>query len=107
MPCKAMSQGFDSQNPDTPVPFCLSALAHEDLTDEPAFSLTPTGRAEIADAESIPLSALLKQRLEEFRAARAKREKARGKDLLEAVEAEDKAALLLAWTIDQAEAVQS
>lgn len=107
MPWNAMQSGSDSLNPDTPVPFTLSALAVEDLTGEPAYSLTPTGRAEVIAAETIPLTALLKARLDEFRAARKVREQARGKELLAAVEAEDKAALLLAWTLDQAEAVQS
>lgn len=103
MPSKAMIQYLDSVKPDS-RPLTLSALAWEDLTDEPAFNLTPTGRAEVVAAESIPLTTLLKQRLEEFRAARAKREQSRGKDLMAAIEAEDKAALMLAWTLDQAEA---
>lgn len=107
MPSKAMSLASDSQNLDVPVPYSLSPLAIEDLTGEPAYSLTPTGRAEVIAAETIPLTTLLKARLDEFRAARKVREQARGKALLEAIEAEDKAALMLAWTLDQAEAVSS
>jgi len=93
----------DSQNPDYRPPLTLSPLAIEDLTGEPVFSLTPNGRAEIAaaDPQSVTIKGLLKQRLEEFRAARLAREQARGKELLKAMEAEDKAALLLAWTLDQ------
>lgn len=79
----------------------LTPLAIEDLTGEPVYSLSPNGRAEMADADSVPLTGLLKQRLDEFRAARRAREKALGKELLKAMEVEDKAALLLAWTLDQ------
>jgi hypothetical protein len=82
-------------------PLVLSPLAIEDLTGEPVYSLSPNGRAEIADSDNVPLTGLLKQRLEEFRAARRAREKAFGKELLKAMDIEDKAALLLAWTLDQ------
>jgi hypothetical protein len=91
----------DSQNPESRPPLTLSPLAIEDLTGEPVFNLTPNGRAEIASVDAVPLTGLLKQRLDEFRAARRAREQARGKELLKAMEAEDKAALLLAWTLDQ------
>lgn len=91
----------DFLNPEDRPALDISALAFEDLNDSPAYSLTPTGRAEIASADSVPLTGLLKQRLDEFRAARKAREQARGKELLKAMEVEDKAALLLAWTLDQ------
>lgn len=106
MAAKSMTVS-DFNDPDTRPALALTPLAIEDLTDTPVYSLTPTGRAEVIAAETIPLTELLKQRLEEFRTARKVREQARGKELLAAVEAEDKAALLLAWTLDQAEAVQS
>lgn len=34
----------DSENSDSPVPFTLSPLAIEDLTDEPVYSFTPEGQ---------------------------------------------------------------
>lgn len=101
MATKAMTLALDSQSPEYRPPLLLTALAIEDLTGEPVYSLSPSARAEMADLESVPVTGLLKQRLEEFRAARKHREQARGKELLLAIEAEDKAALLLAWTLDQ------
>lgn len=71
------------------------------VEDKPCLTLTPAGRAEIVDAEAVPLTGLLKQRLDEFRAARQHREQAIGKELIKALDAEEKAALLLAWTLDQ------
>jgi ABC-type amino acid transport substrate-binding protein len=91
----------DSDNPDYRPPLTLSPLAFEDITGESAYNLTPTGRAEIVAADTVAITGLLKQRLDEFRAARRAREQARGKELLKAMEVEDKAALLLAWTLDQ------
>jgi len=92
----------DSQvQPEYRPPLVLSPLAIEDLTGEPAYFLTPNGRAEIASVDAVPLTGLLKQRLDEFRAARKAREAARGKELLKAMDIEDRAALLLAWTLDQ------
>lgn len=89
--------------PDAPVTLALSPLAIEDLTDTSVYQFTPTGRAEIVAAESIPMTTLLKLRIEEFRAARLAREKAGRKELLAALQAEEKAALLLAWTIENIE----
>lgn len=91
----------DFRDPDERPALTLSPLAIEDLTGEPAYTFTPNGRAELASVDAVPLTGLLKQRLEEFRTARRAREQARGKELLKAMEVEDKAALLLAWTLDQ------
>jgi len=75
MPTKAITQYADSQNPDTPVPFALSPLAIEDLTDEPVFRLTPAALAELATPtpqpqRRIPLTPLLEKYLTRFTAAK-------------------------------------
>ena len=91
--------GFD--NPDT-APFTLSPLAIEDLTGEPAFTLTANGRAEVAaeDLPTLPMTPLLVKRLQEFREAREAREKASKSDLGRAIAAEDVAALNVAWALE-------
>lgn len=106
MPSKA-TRVICNFEPDTPVTLSLSPLAIEDLTDTPCYALTPNGRAEVASMDAVPLTGLLKQRLEQFRAARHCREQARGEELLKAMKAEDEAALLLAWTLDQDSEVSS
>jgi len=100
MPFEAMSQSSDSQNLDTPVPFTLSPLAIEDLTDTPVYNLTPAGRAEMILEQQVTLTPLLEQRLQEFTAARIAREKARGRDVLPALTAEEAAAINLAWALE-------
>lgn len=101
MRTNAMIHASDSQNPEYRPPLSLTPLAIEDLTGESVFSLTPTGRAEIADHENVALTGLLKRRLDEFRAARIAREQAKGKTVIDAMKREENAALLLAWTLDQ------
>ena len=86
MPLEAMIQRSDSQDPEYRPPLTLSPLAIEDLTGEPVYSFTPAGRAETAAASTVPLTGLLKQRLEEFRVACRAREKSFGKELLKAME---------------------
>lgn len=56
-----------------------------------------------AAPDTIVLTPLLKQLIQQFRTARQHREQARGTEFALASEAEDKAALKLAWAIDQAE----
>ncbi len=86
--------------PDTPVALALSPLAIEDFTDTPVYTLTPIGRAEIASVDAVPLTGLLKQRLEEFKAAREAREQAPKGALVQAIDREDAAALNLAWALE-------
>lgn len=92
----------NSQDPESRPPLQLAPLAIEDLTDTPAYVLTPTGRAEIAleDVQSVPLTPLLVKRLEEFKAARQAREKAGKSELGKAIAAEDAAALNVAWALE-------
>ena len=91
-----------NSQPDERVPLDLSPLAIEDLTDTPVFTLTPTGRAEVAaeDLPTLPMTPLLVKRLEEFKAAREAREKASKSDLGRAIAAEDAAALNVAWALE-------
>lgn len=92
----------NSQDPESRYPLTFTDLAIEDLTDEPVFTLTPTGRAEITleDVKSIPLTPLLVKRLAEFKAAREAREQAPKGELTKAIAAEDAAALNLAWALE-------
>jgi len=90
----------DSHLSDEIVPLTLAPLAIEDLTDTPVYSLTPTGRAEVIEHETIPLTPLLVKRLEEFKAAREAREKAPKGELGKAIAAEDMAALNVAWALE-------
>lgn len=100
MPSKAMLLNSDSQNSDTPVPFRLSPLAIEDLTDTPVYSLTPAGRSEIVLEQRVTLTADLEICLQAFTRARIAREKARGDALLPAMTAEEQAAINLAWALE-------
>lgn len=103
MASKAMisaSTGWDSNNPDIRPPLVLTPLAWEDLTDEPAFSLTPQGRTEIDLEQKVTLTPGLQTHLDKFTAARLAREKARGKDTLPAMTAEEEAAIQLAWALE-------
>jgi len=86
--------------PDTPVSLALSPLAVEDLTDTPVYRLTSDGLAEICQDQSIILTPLLLERLAKFTAARLAREKARGKDILQACTDEEMAAINLAWALE-------
>jgi len=90
----------DSHLSDEIVPFTLAPLAIEDLTDTPVFTLTPTGRAEVIEHDTIPMTPLLVKRLEEFKAAREAREKAPKGALGAAIAAEDMAALNVAWALE-------
>jgi len=100
MPSKAMISRSDSQNPDT-APFTLSAPAWEDLTDEPAFNLTPAGRAETSAADCLSLgSENVKQNLTAFLLAYQERQNARGSEAcVAAMAVEERTALSLAWSI--------
>jgi len=100
MRSKAMMTGFDSQNPDARVPFTLSPLALEDLTDTPVYTLTPAGREEIDLEQHVTLTPHLQARLDKFPAARVAREKARGKELLPALTSGEQAAIELAWALE-------
>lgn len=100
MPTKAMSLASDSQNQDTPVPFTLSPLAFEDFYDIAAYTLTPAGRTEIDLEQRVTLTPGLQAHLDKFTAARLKRERARGKELLPAMTAEEEAAIQLAWALE-------
>lgn len=102
MPDKATLSRLDSQNQDTPVPYCLSPLAIEDLTDTPVYTLTPAGRTEIDLEQTVTLTPGLLSHLDKFTAARKARERARGKDLLPALTAEEQAAIQLAWALETA-----
>lgn len=95
---------YNSQDPESRPAVQLSPLAIEDLTDEPVFALTPTGRAEIVleDAKSITLTPHLVSCLEAFTKARRDREDAAKGDLDKYIRIEDTAALTLAWAFEQA-----
>lgn len=99
MPSKAMIQYLDSVSPNS-RPLSLTPLAWEDLNDEPFYDLTPSGRAEIDLEQRVTLTAGLQAHLDKFTAARIAREKARGKELLPAMTAEEQAAIQLAWAIE-------
>lgn len=94
----------NSQDPESRPALALSPLAIEDITGEPVFSLTPTGRAEIVleDVQSIPLTPHLVKCLEAFTKARRDREAAPKGDLDAYIRIEDTAALTLAWAFEQA-----
>jgi hypothetical protein len=94
----------NSQDPESRPPVQFTDLAIEDLTDTPVFTLTPTGRAEIAleDVKSIPLTDLLVECLKAFTNARRDREQAAKGDLDKYIRIEDTAALTLAWAFEQA-----
>lgn len=100
MPCKATSAHLDSENLDTSVPFTLSPLAFEDFYDIAAYTITPAGRAEIDLEQKVTLTNHLQDRLDKFTAARLKRERARGKELLPAMTSEEQAAIELAWALE-------
>jgi len=100
MPAKATLSRLDCANQDTPVPFVLSPLALEDLTDTPVYTLTPAGRAEIDLDQKVTLTPGLQAHLDKFTAARQARERARGKELLPALTAEEEAAICLAWALE-------
>lgn len=100
MPSKAMISRSDSHDPNA-RPFTLSPLAWEDLTDEPVYTLTAIGRAEIPP-EMPAVTPEVMRFLARFTAARQAREKARGDDLPAAIQAEDQAALKLAWSLERA-----
>jgi len=97
---KATHVYTDLNDPNARPPLTLSALAIEDLTDTPVFTLTPTGRAEVIEHDTIPMTPLLVKRLEEFKAAREAREKAPKGELGKAIAAEDAAALNVAWALE-------
>lgn len=99
MPHKTTRVICNSQ-PDERVPLDLSPLAIEDLTDTPVFALTPTGRAEVIENETLTMTPLLVKRLAEFKAAREARENAPKGTLMDAIKAEDAAALNLAWALE-------
>lgn len=109
MPWKATHVYSDSQNPDVPLALVLTdaALIAIDSDDAPILTLTPAALAELPP-EQIVLTPLLVKRLAEFKAARLAREQAPKGALLPAIQAEDAAALNLAWAFEIAiEGVQS
>lgn len=83
---------------------CLTdfGLMEIDSDDAPTLTLTPAAIAALdeSSSQSMPLTPLLVKRLAEFKAAREAREQAPKGHLLTAIQAEDAAALNLAWAFE-------